>query len=228
MIVYSRISASESPIIAKHLLECFFVHEPFGLALGLTIDQVAPWFPKFLDEVLHYYEPVSFVAKDSDTNEVVGVAINIIMQLENRTPPPSMKDFISKEKQPVKWQIATFLEDLEEGVDVEKALNMDLSKSHKTLVCLFLSVLPEYGGKGIAKTLVRESEQEAKQLGGVPIAMVDVTSQFSYLAVKKLGYDCIKEVEYMSYKDPDGIPIFKGREKLLGVHTHARVMAKKL
>lgn len=40
------------------------------------------------------------------------------------------------------------------------------------LVCLFLSVQPEHGGKGIAKTLMRESEQEAKQLDGVTIAMV--------------------------------------------------------
>lgn len=85
---------------------------------GLTIDQVESWFPKFLEQVLNYYEPVSFMAKDTDTNEVVGVIINIIMDLDDksRAPPPGMKPYLDRTKQPVKWQIATFLEDLEEGI----------------------------------------------------------------------------------------------------------------
>ncbi|ODN05857.1 Dopamine N-acetyltransferase [Orchesella cincta] len=228
MIVYSRIAPSDAPVIAEHMLENFYKFEPFGLALGLTNAEVETWFPKFLDEVLNYYEPVSFMAKDTETNEIVGVAINIIMDLANRSPPPSMKPYLNKEKQPVKWQIVTFLEDLEEGVDAIKFLNMDASKTNKMFGCLFLSVSAKYGGKGIAKTLIRESEAEAKQLEGVTIATTDTTSQFSYLAFQKLGYESIKEVKYLSYKDHEGIPIFEGRDKLLGVHTSARVVAKKL
>lgn len=122
MIVYSRISPSDCSAVAEHLLKNFFLHEPFGLALGLTVDQVEPWFPKFLDEVLNYYEPVSFMAKDTDTNEIVGVAINLIIDPadESRKPPPGMKPYLDRSKQPVKWQIATFLEDLEEGIANEK------------------------------------------------------------------------------------------------------------
>jgi len=38
----------------------------------------------------------------------------------------------------------------------------------------------------------------------------------------------VKEVEYLNYKDHDGVPIFEGKEDKLGVHTHARVVAKLL
>ncbi len=44
----------------------------------------------------------------------------------------------------------------------------------------------------------------------------------------KLGYEMIKEVEYLSYQDASGVYIFKGKEDKLGVHTHARVVAKLL
>ncbi|CAL8103158.1 unnamed protein product [Orchesella dallaii] len=179
MIVYSRIAPTDSPVIAKHLLDNFFKTEPFGLALGLTIPEVEPWFPTFLQEVLNYYEPVSFMAKDTETNEIIGVAVNLILDLENRPPPPAMKPHLNREKQPVKWQIATFLEDLEEGVDPVKALSMDASKTNKIFACLFLSVSQGYGGKGIAKTLLRESEAEAKQLEGVTIGMVSVKLDFN-------------------------------------------------
>lgn len=59
-------------------------------------------------------------------------------------------------------------------MDVVKELKLDSSKPNKMLACLFLSVLPEYGGKGLAKTLIRESEQEARQIEGVTITMVNL------------------------------------------------------
>lgn len=79
---------------------------------------MAPWYHKFLEELLNYYEPVSFIAKDTDTNEIAGAVINIIVDLNEsseRKPPPAMKPYIDKKKQPQKWQIAQFLEDLEHG-----------------------------------------------------------------------------------------------------------------
>lgn len=53
-----------------------------------------------------------------------------------------------------------------------KCLNMDPNKTNKIFACLFLSVDQSYAGKGLSKTLIRESEQEARNIDGVTIAMV--------------------------------------------------------
>jgi len=82
--------------------------------VGLTIDQVTRWYPSFLHQILGYSVPVSFLARDEASGDLAGVIVNIV--IDPALPqPPSMKGFLDPAKEPVTMQIATFLEDLEEG-----------------------------------------------------------------------------------------------------------------
>jgi hypothetical protein len=169
--------------------------------VGLTLDQVSRWYTDFLSQILTYSDPVSFVALDSDSGAIAGAIINLVVDPQ-KPPPPNMKTFLDTEKEPVKIQIATFLEDLEHGniffstllelsskwsffiaflyqligLDICAALNQP--SSTKILACLFLSVAENQGGKGIAKELVAVSESKAKTIQGVKISMVHKTVKY--------------------------------------------------
>lgn len=77
------------------------------------------WFPcrfaDFLSHILDTSDPVSYVALDSNKDDkIVGAIINLIADPE-KEGPRSMKTFLDPDKEPIKIQIATFLEDLEDG-----------------------------------------------------------------------------------------------------------------
>ncbi|OXA55979.1 hypothetical protein Fcan01_09596 [Folsomia candida] len=216
MIRYELITRERYIAVADFLVNDFFVNEPFGLALGLTLDQVRRWFADFLSHILDTSDPVSYVALDSNKDDkIVGAIINLIADPE-KEGPRSMKTFLDPDKEPIKIQIATFLEDLEDGLDIYAAMGQP--SSSKIHACLFLSVADGYGGQGIAKELVANGERAAKAITGVTIAMTDVTSAYSYKVYLKLGYKMIKEVEYMSYQGHDGVYIFKGESILENQH----------
>jgi len=226
MIEYQLITKDKYAPVADFMINNFFVQEPMGLALGLTKAEVERWYLPFLSTMLDYSlpTPVSYIAVDSDADgKIVGAIISMVLD-PAKEPPPSMKTFLDPQKEPIKIQIAQLLEDIEEGVDVHGALKQP--PSSKILACLFLSVSPEYGGRGIAKQLVGHSEGRVGDVEGLTIAMTDTTSAFSYKAFLSLGYSLVRELEYLSYRDPQGNFIFKGREDQLGTHTHARVVAK--
>jgi len=212
--------------VADFMINNFFVQEPMGLALGLTKAEVERWYLPFLSTMLDYSlpTPVSYIAVDSEEGgKIVGAIISMVLD-PAKDPPPSMKTFLDPQKEPIKIQIAQLLEDIEDGVDVHLAMKQP--PSSKILACLFLSVSAAYGGKGIAKQLVTHSEGRVGDVEGLTIAMTDTTSAFSYKAFLSLGYSLVRELEYLSYRDPKGDYIFKGREEQLGIHTHARVVAK--
>jgi len=226
MIEYQLITKDKYAPVADFMINNFFIQEPMGLALGLTKAEVERWYLSFLTTMLDYSlpTPVSYIAVDSDEGgKIVGAIISMVLD-PSKDPPPSMKTFLDPNIEPLKIQIAQLLEDIEDGVDVHGDLKQP--PSAKILACLFLSVSPAYGGKGIAKQLVGHSEGRVGDVEGLTIAMTDTTSAISYKVFSSLGYKLIREVEYLSYRDPQGVYIFKGKEDALGIHTHARVVAK--
>jgi len=82
--------------------------------IGLPINQVERWYPQFLDDMLAYSEsdPVSFLALESE--KIAGVILNIVID-PAKPPPPSMMSYLDPVKEPIKVQVVTFLEKLEEG-----------------------------------------------------------------------------------------------------------------
>lgn len=117
----------------------------------------------------------SIYATDPKNEQIVGVAINIIAEKSlNRSPPKpgevekegrGLLEILDPVKENVMVDIAKFLGVLNQVPDKvygERAINGP--QPIKTFNCIYLAVLPGYGGHGIGKRLIEESEKVARKM----------------------------------------------------------------
>ncbi|ODM93692.1 Dopamine N-acetyltransferase [Orchesella cincta] len=222
---YSIAPPTKAPEISAFLLKNFFPYEPISSALNLPINQVSRWFPSQVSDCLQ--QEVSIHAVDAKTGEIVGVAINIIVEKKLQTEDGKSEgrgllDILDPKTESVMVDIAKFLGILNETPDSAYRKHVPSSiTTFNSFNCIYLAVLPTYGGLGIGKRLVDESLAVAKQKG-IAICQVDTTSEFSYRIFQKhCGYEVIREIDLSPY-----IP---GIEKIdSGAHKKGRILLKKI
>ncbi|CAL8139878.1 unnamed protein product [Orchesella dallaii] len=227
---YSVIPSTKAPEISDFLLKNFFPNEPISRALGLPINQVSRWFPSQVSDCLQ--QEASIYAVDKKTGETVGVAINIIVQKtlqstqskdgDGEKEGRGLLEILDPKTESVMVDIAKFLGILNQTPDIAYRKHVpDSINSFSSFNCIYLAVLPTYGGLGIGKRLVDESLIVAKQKG-ITLCQVDTTSEFSYrIFHKHCGYEVIREIELSSH-----IP--KIQEIDSGMHKKGRILLKKL
>lgn len=119
-IIYQKIPVEKSYVVSQLLLNSFFKEEPLGLLLGLSLDQVSRWIPKYVESAIEQNLSIMAVAttttaaaaNDEDENHcqetIVGVSINISESL-------SILNFIDKTLEPNMWNVGQYLHLLEES-----------------------------------------------------------------------------------------------------------------
>ncbi|XP_035702929.1 uncharacterized protein LOC118434176 isoform X1 [Folsomia candida] len=109
MIIYELVTDHKFTKVAEFLQEHFFKYAPLGLALGLTQSQVQRWFAPFIQAILNYSDPVSYVAMDEAGN-IIGVLVGVVEDPDKPYPLPTMREYLDATKEPVMLQIVTLLE----------------------------------------------------------------------------------------------------------------------
>jgi GNAT superfamily N-acetyltransferase len=212
-LVYKVIDKTATTPVCQLLLESFFRDEPLGLALGLTTNEVSRWLPGYVESILE--EPVSLGVFSNEV--LIGVCINIVES------HPSLISCIDQELEPAMYEVARFLQKLNQGMNLERELNLE--PGSKILTTLFLNVNSGYGGKGIAAALALKAEELARNSGAVAV-QVDTTSDFSYRVYSKLGYRVLRTLDYADLKhDLTGSQVID-QIRIGPIHTCGRALAK--
>ncbi|OXA58882.1 uncharacterized protein LOC110844956 [Folsomia candida] len=208
--------------VADFLLSNFFPNEPISRALELPPNQVQRWFtPTIIGSV---QQECCIQAIDIKTGQIVGVAINILVE-KNLQEPESVGEGrglldLLDVTEPVMVEIAKFLGFLNQVPMQVYKPGMDTDGRVRTVNCVYLNVLPAYCGKGIGKTLVDKSEVIAREKNAAYM-QVDTTSEFSYRIFNRCGFSVIREIPLAGH--------LRNIESIdNGVHKQGRILLKKI
>lgn len=151
-------------------------------------------------------------ALSTETNKMVGLAINAVSnETENLK---RFREFSEvSNSQPTKNLIKAWEELIHLSV-----LMPSVQRPETVFELSGVAVSNEHRGMGIAKKLLLQSLFMAK-CHGFKIAKIDCTNEFSALAAKSIGFQCIYEKPF---------ELFKGVKKVKEPHTHVRVLVKPL
>lgn len=154
----------------------------------MTQSQVQRWFAPFIQAILNYSDPVSYVAMDEAGN-IIGVLVGVVEDPDKPYPLPTMREYLDATKEPVMLQIVTLLELCKKvakhiiilfsnysqksqftGLDIRVELGQPATA--KVYTGLFLSVADGWKGYGVATKLFSMGIEKAKEISGCTIAIV--------------------------------------------------------
>lgn len=186
------VDASRYQQVFSYVYEDFYPRERIQTAAGLkktTFFNMVPLFMQWLPQ------QVSFVAIDSDTNEVVGIAINFML-CEPFCYETSLAAANFGQR-----AIMTFFDRLEENHDIFKLFNVA-----KGMELSFLGVKEGYSGRGIARELVQKTIEEATRRK-LDFVQSFPTSPKTIGLHEKLGFQTLNELAFTDHY-LDQIPAF--------------------
>ncbi|OXA55976.1 Dopamine N-acetyltransferase [Folsomia candida] len=214
-------------MVTDFLLHNFYRHEPIGINIE---KEVSDWLPKYIEANFSRSIPISAKAIDESTGKVVGISVAVV--IDPKQPKlPMMMDFLEPASQPIMHQIRVFLDEIDEGLNAAELLgikSLTTDRDPRILDNLLVSVDKKYWNKSIGTELIRKNVEYAKKDKECLAAKVVVTSEYSYKAYLKVGYQMVREFQYAKYTNPDGVKIFVGKEPQLGINLQSRVMIKDL
>ncbi|KAF5294161.1 hypothetical protein FQR65_LT10872 [Abscondita terminalis] len=188
----------------------FFVDENACIAVNL---QREPNAAIELEElcVRTALDGISVIAIDRKTGQVVGVSFNKL-QVKSSDDFLFFKEFISKCKYPSSKALIQFMIDADSVVDL-----FDLCQVNCLLEIMFIAVLKEYRGRGIAPKLFEMSMNIGKELlsgKNVKVSVTDdalplepvpkaacaiLTSIYSQTLIKKLNLSIAADISYKKF-----------------------------
>ncbi|XP_013099863.2 arylalkylamine N-acetyltransferase 1 isoform X1 [Stomoxys calcitrans] len=193
---YKLITEDRYDDVIRHLRDNFFADEPLNKAAGLCQRG-------FGNRDLEHHsletleDNLSFMAV-ADNNQIAGVILNGILRPGDILTSQKKLELNDDVKFKKIFQLLYTLnlkEDIFQRFNVDKAFDLRI-----------LSVDGQYRGQGIAKHLVRHSEDLAKEYG-YKIMKADATGIFSQKILKSHGFEVLLEQYYDKYVDEFGQPV---------------------
>ncbi|XP_069674095.1 arylalkylamine N-acetyltransferase 1-like [Periplaneta americana] len=186
--------------VILHLRNNFFADEPLNHAVALC----RPGEPHAeLEEhsLTTMRDGLSQMAVHTDTGQVIGVALNGIQH------PGDLAAAQAKLQTMADMKFRRIF-DLLYGVN----RSLDLFERHgvdRIFECRILSVDKRFRGRGLARELLRRSEQTAREQG-FKLLKEDATGFFSQRVAESLGLQTVHQVRYCDYTAEDtGEVVFK-------------------
>ncbi|XP_037933275.1 dopamine N-acetyltransferase-like [Teleopsis dalmanni] len=193
---YKLITEERFDDVVRHLRDSFFADEPLNKAAGLCCKGLGN---RELEQ--HSYETLedhlSLMAVD-ENDEIAGVILNGVL-LPGDIKSAQKKLELSDDENFKK--IFQLLYSHNQKVNIFERFNVD-----KAFDVRILSVDGRFRGQGIAKELVRRSEQVARDFE-FKLMKADATGIFSQKILKSNGFELLIEQYYNKYTDEFGYPV---------------------
>uniref|UniRef100_A0A146KRC8 aralkylamine N-acetyltransferase n=2 Tax=Lygus hesperus TaxID=30085 RepID=A0A146KRC8_LYGHE len=184
--------------VINFLRTYFFHDEPLNIAVGLLDEPGA-----VCDELEDYCrgsipDGVSLMAL-SPSDELLGVSICGVMKREDgETKDEALEECNNKKFERILRLLTQ--------VGIESDVFSQFPDVDRILEIRVVSVSVKARGQGIAKTFFYDGAKAMAKEKGIPLIKVDCTSHFSGIIAKNLGYECIYQLDYADFKDPEGKP----------------------
>ncbi|XP_064086464.1 uncharacterized protein LOC135201445 isoform X2 [Macrobrachium nipponense] len=137
----------------------------------------------------------SFGMREKPSGRIIGVMSNFVV-----TPDDSEIFQETKYDEEKSNWYSNVMRDFSTGVDVFQG------KFKKCLELMILCVHPDYTGKGLAKKLVKLSEEKGREIG-CDVLSIQATNIITYHISKKLGFQEIHRQELDTLTDEKGRPV---------------------
>ncbi|XP_028129560.1 arylalkylamine N-acetyltransferase 1 [Diabrotica virgifera virgifera] len=195
--------------VIQFMRDYFMEDEPINTSINLITKEKPVNVP--LEEYLVQGYDNGISTKAVRNGKMIGVCINPILERnqEHEKVESDNKDFLT---------IYNFLVYMDEHSDAFK----HFPGVNKAITVSLVAVDSRCRGKGIAKDLMSRALIAGKQLG-CGFMVVECSSHYTALAMKRMGFECIYTLPYKNYK-VDGKIVFNTDPP----HTEATVYVKKL
>ncbi|XP_073831143.1 arylalkylamine N-acetyltransferase-like 7 isoform X2 [Musca autumnalis] len=193
---YKLITEDRYDDVIRHLRDNFFADEPLNKAAGLCRRGYGH--RDLEHHSLETLEDNLSLMAVTDSNEIAGVILNGILHPGDIETSQKKLELNDDEKFKKIFRLLYTInlkDDIFQKFDVDKAFDVRI-----------LSVDSQYRGQGIAKHLVRHSENIAKECG-FKLMKADATGIFSQKILKSNGFEVLLEQYYNKYVDEFGQPI---------------------
>ncbi|RZF35578.1 hypothetical protein LSTR_LSTR005106 [Laodelphax striatellus] len=200
--------------VIVHLRHNFFADEP----INKSVELCQPGEPHAeLEEhsLSTLRDGLSVMALDTETGEVIGVALNGVQHMGDLN---AAQEKLEKMTDGSFKQIFGLLYSLNQTLDLFSKYEVE-----NIFECRILSVDSRFRGRGLAKELMRRSEEVAKD-AGFKVFKEDATGLFSQKIAASLGHETVYQMEYSSYTNKEGDIIFNTPSP----HNSLKIMVKLL
>ncbi|XP_064086458.1 uncharacterized protein LOC135201443 [Macrobrachium nipponense] len=178
----------------RALMEDVFIpYEPMCVGCKGTAKELLPFILGFGAKGLA--SGVSFGMKEKSSGRVIAAVSNYFITPEDT----AITEDIRYDEEKSNWY-SDVMAEFCAGVDVFKG------KFKKCLDITSLCVHPDYKGKGLAKELIRLSEEKGREMG-CDVASIQASNIVTYHISKKLGFEEIHRQEVETLKDENGLPV---------------------
>ncbi|XP_072396236.1 arylalkylamine N-acetyltransferase 1-like [Diabrotica undecimpunctata] len=195
--------------VIQFMRDYFMEDEPINRSINLITKEKPLNVP--LEEYLVQDYDNGISTKAVRNGKMIGVCINPILERnkEHEKVESDNKDFLT---------IYNFLVYMDEHSNAFK----QFPGVNKAITVSLVAVDSSCRGMGIAKDLMGRAQAAGKERG-CGFMVVECSSRFTALAVKRMGFECIYTLPYKDYK-VDGKIVFNTEPP----HTEATVYVKKL
>uniref|UniRef100_A0A1B6CV67 aralkylamine N-acetyltransferase n=1 Tax=Clastoptera arizonana TaxID=38151 RepID=A0A1B6CV67_9HEMI len=197
-----------------HLRKNFFADEP--LNASVTLCAPGEGHAELEEHSLSTLRcNLSIMAVQKDTDEVIAVSLNGIQNPGDIEVEMKKLENLADERFK---QIFSLLYGINQSLDLFSKYNVD-----RILEGRILSVDSAYRGKGLAKQLVKRTEDIART-NNFKLVKYDTTGLFSQRICSVDNYETIYELKYTDYVNESGDPIFI----VPAPHEYLKIMIKQL
>ncbi|XP_064086463.1 uncharacterized protein LOC135201445 isoform X1 [Macrobrachium nipponense] len=178
----------------RELVEVGYIpQEPVCVGIKSTAKEMAPFIADVGNRGLG--SGASFGMREKPSGRIIGVMSNFVV-----TPDDSEIFQETKYDEEKSNWYSNVMRDFSTGVDVFQG------KFKKCLELMILCVHPDYTGKGLAKKLVKLSEEKGREIG-CDVLSIQATNIITYHISKKLGFQEIHRQELDTLTDEKGRPV---------------------
>jgi len=194
----------------------FFRDEPLNQCLAFDLPNEATEFAELVISIA-LEDQCSFVAINNQTQEIIGVILNVIKHRLSLSTINNPDKFDIKNFQSEKLRfILGVLKHAHENIDLFQEMNTD-----RLLHTVIIAIDTHYRGLRLTEKLIDASLERAKNECHIKAAFSEATSLYSAKAFRKQGFQVYNEIIYTNY---DNIRL----ANLSGEHDRCQLVAKQL
>jgi len=212
-IIFCVMNIEHREQVLKLVIGTFFRDEPLNKCLAFDLPNEAIEFAELVLSIA-LEDQCSFVAIDNQTQEIIGVILNVI---KHRLSLTTNDKFDIKNFQSEKLRfILGVLKHVHENIDLFDQMNTD-----HLLHIVIIAIDTNYRGLRLTEKLIHASLERAKNELKISGAFSEATSLYSAKAFRKQDFQVYNELIYIKYDN-------KRLASLAGEHDRCQLLAKKL
>lgn len=195
--------------IVEFVNEHFVPYEPINKAIGLCQEGYRmPYFDKWVEDSLVSPGVVALVAEHKESDELLGVVINVIHTKDEDKDKAVQKEEEEKDlarcrRPPAKFlSVLAFLEHLGHDIDVAERYGADRWSDVMLVAGRVDRRVP-----GLGTELIKRSLDMAEERENIKVQVGCATSHFTGRIFERLGFSLVKSIKYEDYKI-DGVVVF--------------------